>query len=123
MITELLRLDGPVQAVQRIATQDHVIGDVSIGAGEPAFVVIAAANRDPSTFDLPNEFRVDRPGPSPLAFGYGAHYCLGAALARLEIAVALRHVVARNPELRGDPIWRDTAAIRGPQTLPCAFGR
>jgi cytochrome P450 len=112
-----------VQAVQRTATDGHVIGDTAIGASEPALVVVAAANRDPLIFDSPMEFRVDRPGPAPLTFGYGAHYCLGAALARLEIAVVLQHVVARQPALGGDPIWRNTPAIRGPRSLPCTFGR
>jgi cytochrome P450 len=122
LITELLRLDGPVQAVGRTATQDHVINGITIRAGEPALVVLAAANRDPAIFNAPNHFQPDRRGPAPLTFGHGAHYCLGAALARMEITVALRHVVARRPALRGDPIWRDTPAIRGPQALPCAFG-
>ena len=122
LVTELLRLDGPVQAVVRTATHDQVINDVTIRAGEPAVVVIAAANRDPAIFDSPNQFRPSRSGPAPVTFGYGAHYCLGAALARLEIAVALQHILARSPVLRGEPVWRDTPAIRGPQTLPCAFG-
>jgi cytochrome P450 len=123
LITELLRLDGPVQAVWRTATRDHVMDDVTIHAGEAAVVVLAAANRDPAVFNSPNQFQPDRPRPAPLTFGHGAHYCLGAALARLEIAIALRHIVARRPTLRGDPIWRDTPAIRGPRMLPCAFGR
>jgi cytochrome P450 len=121
-ITELLRLDGPVQAVGRTATRDHVLGDVTIRAGEPALVVIAAANRDPAVFDRPGEFQPARSGPPPLAFGYGAHYCLGAALARLELAAALRRVLARRPVLGGHPTWRDTPAIRGPLTLPVVFG-
>jgi cytochrome P450 len=122
LITELLRLDGPIQAVARTATRDHVINDITIRAGEPVLVVLAAANRDPATFTQPNQLQADRGGPAPLTFGYGAHYCLGAALARLEIAIALQHVLARRPALCGDPIWRNTPAIRGLQTLPCAFG-
>jgi cytochrome P450 len=121
LITELLRLDGPAQAVPRTATQDHVLCDVTIHAGEPVLVVLAAANRDPTVFNKPDQLRTDRPGPAPLAFGHGAHYCLGAALARLEISIALQHVMARCPTLRGDPTWRDTPAIPGPQTLPCVF--
>ncbi len=121
LITELLRVDGPVQAVGRTATRDHVIDGVSIGAGEPVLVVIAAANRDPAVFDRPDELRPDRTGPAPLAFGYGPHYCLGAALARLEIGIALRHVLARQPQRCGAPVWRDTPAIRGPLHLPTMF--
>jgi cytochrome P450 len=123
LITELLRLDGPVQAVVRTATHDHVINDVTIHAGEPVVVVLAAANRDPTIFDSPSQLQPQRAGPAPLTFGYGAHYCLGAALARLEAAVALRHVLARRPALCGEPVWRDNPALRGPQTLRCAFGK
>lgn len=122
LITELLRLDGPVQAVTRTATQDHVINDVMIRSGEPALVVLAAANRDPAVYNEANQFRADRHGPAPLSFGYGAHYCLGAALARLETGIALQHILSREPVLRGAPRWRDNPAIRGPRTLPCAFG-
>lgn len=121
LITELLRLDGPVQAVGRTATADHVIDDIIILAGQPALVVIAAANRDPAIFNRPHQLQTDRTGPAPLAFGYGAHYCLGAALARLEIAIALQHVLARRPALGSRPTWRDTPAIRGPLTIPTVF--
>lgn len=121
LITELLRLDGPAQAVTRTATQDHVIKGVTIHAGESALVVLAAANRDPAVYNKPEQLHTDRPGPAPLTFGHGAHYCLGAALARLETAIALQQVLARRPTLRGNPTWRDNPAIRGPQTLPCTF--
>ncbi|WP_006241483.1 cytochrome P450 [Mycolicibacterium tusciae] len=121
LVTELLRMDGPVQAVGRTAAGNHTIDDIEIHAGEPALVVLGAANRDPIVFNRPEQLQLDRPGPAPLAFGYGAHYCLGAALARLEIAIALRHLLARRPALCGEPAWRDTPAIRGPQTLPCVF--
>lgn len=121
LITELLRLDGPVQAVLRTATADRTLGDVTVRAGEPAFVVLGAANRDPAVFSDPDEFRPDRQGLAPLAFGHGLHYCLGAALARLETRVTLQHIFARRPTLRAAPTWRDTPAIRGPQTLPSWF--
>lgn len=121
LITELLRLDGPAQAVMRTATHDHTFGDATIRAGEPALVVLAAANRDPATFPSPDQLRTDRPGPAPLAFGHGAHYCLGAALAGLETVTALQHVLARRPTLNCNPTWRDNPAIRGPQTLLCHF--
>lgn len=121
LITELLRLDGPAQAVARTATQDHIVSDVTIRAGEPALVVLAAANRDPATFDAPDQLRTDRPGPAPLSFGHGAHYCLGAPLARLETEIALRQLLIRRPALCGNPTWRDNPAIRGPKTLPCTF--
>lgn len=123
LITELLRLDGPVQAVGRTATRDQTIGDVTIRAGEPALVVLSSANRDPLIFSDANSFRPDRKGPAPLSFGYGAHYCLGAALARLELITALRRILGRAPALKSAPVWRDTPAIRGPQSLAVAFGQ
>jgi cytochrome P450 len=122
LVTELLRLDGPVQAVGRTVTRNHTIDDIAVNAGEPALVVLGAANRDPIVFNRPEQFQLDRPRPAPLTFGYGAHYCLGAALARLEITIALRRLLARRPALCGDPIWRNAPAIRGPQRLPCVFG-
>lgn len=82
---------------------------------------LAAANRDPHVYPDPDQFRPGRTGPPPLTFGHGAHYCLGAALARLETAAALRNILRRNPELITTPTWRDTTAIRGPQTLPARF--
>jgi cytochrome P450 len=121
VITELLRLDSPVQAAIRTATHDTTVGDVTIGAGSTALVVVAAANRDPTVFDEPNEFRLSRCGPAPLTFGYGAHHCLGASVARLEIGAALPKILARRPTLAGTPTWRDTPAIRGPQTMPITF--
>ncbi|BBY32773.1 cytochrome [Mycolicibacter minnesotensis] len=123
MVTELLRLDAPAQAVARTATVDQRIGGVHIPAGDPVLVVVAAANRDPGVYAEPDQFRPDRDGPPPLSFGHGEHYCLGAALARLETTVALRAILAREPRLAGPVQWRDTPAIRGPLRMPVAFGK
>jgi cytochrome P450 len=123
LVTELLRLDGPVQSTARTATVDQVVGGVEIRSGESVLVVIAAANRDPAVFDEPARFRLDRSAPAPLSFGYGAHYCLGAALAKLELTVALPKVLGRRPTLAAPARWRDTPAIRGPLALPVVFGR
>jgi cytochrome P450 len=121
VITELLRLDGPVQAAARTATRDHLIDGITIRATEPVLVALAAANRDPTVFTEPDQFQPERDGPPPLAFGYGAHYCLGAALARLETTIALQKVLTRGLTLRGDPTWRDTPAIRGPSRVPATW--
>jgi cytochrome P450 len=123
VITELLRLDSPVQAALRTATEDTNIGGAAVTAGSTALVVVAAANRDPAAFDEPDEFRPGRSGPAPLTFGYGAHHCLGSNVARLEIAATLPKILARQPELAGVAVWRDTPAIRGPQTITITFRR
>ncbi|MEZ0051319.1 cytochrome P450 [Mycobacterium sp. MAA66] len=121
VITELLRLHGPVQSTVRTATEDQRVGDADIAAGDSVLVAVAAANRDPAVFADPASFLLDRTGPAPLSLGYGAHYCLGAALAQLELTVALRKILARQPVIAGDITWRDTPAIRGPQALPVVF--
>jgi cytochrome P450 len=122
LVTELIRIDGPVQSTVRTATADQVVGGVEIHSGQSALIAIAAANRDPAVFDDPAQFRLDRSGPAPLSFGYGAHYCLGAALARLELSTALPKIFARQPVLAGQVCWRDTPAIRGPESVPVTFG-
>lgn len=121
VVTELLRLDSPVQVTGRTATADQTLGGVDIRCGEAVLVCIAAANRDPSIYDRPDQFEPGRSGPSPIAFGHGAHYCLGANLARLETTAALRHTLQRRPVLAGNVAWRDTPAIRGPLTVPVRF--
>lgn len=121
LCAELLRLDGPVQAVGRTATREHIIDGVAVRATEPVLVVLAAANRDPAVFTEPDRFQPERTGPAPLALGYGAHYCLGAALARLELTVALRKLLPRRLRMSGNPVWRNTPAIRGPLRIPATF--
>ncbi|MBV9513122.1 MAG: cytochrome P450, partial [Mycobacteriaceae bacterium] len=121
VITELLRLDSPVQATVRTATADHTVAGAEIASGQSVLVCVAAANRDPDVYTCPDEFQPGRPGPGPLTFGHGAHYCLGAALARLETTGALRAILPRRPVLTGSPAWRDTPAIRGPLTVPARF--
>ncbi|MBB3753796.1 cytochrome P450 [Mycolicibacterium sp. BK634] len=123
VITELLRLDSPVQAAASTATADTTIGTAEIRAGSTALMVVAAANRGSAAFEHPHIFRTDRHGPAPLTFGYGAHHCIGANLARLEITAALPKVLGRQPTLAGPISWRNTPAIRGPQTMPIAFAR
>lgn len=121
LVAELLRLDGPVQVVTRTATRDQELGGATIREGQSATVILGAANRDPAVFNQPDELRLDRPGPAPLTFGWGAHFCLGAALARLEITIALRRIFARRPTLGSPPTWQEEPQIRGPLTAPMTF--
>ncbi|MED5816397.1 cytochrome P450 [Mycolicibacterium sp. 050232] len=121
VVTELLRLDSPVQATARTATVDQSLGGIDIRCGDTVLACVAAANRDPAVYHDPDVFHPGRPGPAPLTFGHGAHYCLGAPLARLETTAALRHILRRRPILVGTPTWRDTPAIRGPATVPVRF--
>ncbi|MEZ0053689.1 cytochrome P450 [Mycobacterium sp. MAA66] len=123
VLTELLRLDSPVQAAARTAIADQTVAGVDINCGETVLVCVAAANRDSGVYTDPDQFRAGRPGPAPLTFGHGAHYCLGAPLARLETTTALRHILVRQPVLAGIPTWRDSPAIRGPLTVPIRFDR
>lgn len=122
LVSELIRFDGPVQSTARTATADQLIGSVEIHSGQSVLAVVAAANRDPAAFDEPARFRPGRRGPAPLSFGYGAHYCLGAALAQLELRIALPKILARQPLLVGRAQWRDTPAVRGPLSVPMVFG-
>jgi cytochrome P450 len=110
-----------VQGTARVATQDHSLGGNTILEGQTVLIAIAAANRDPQVFADPAEFRLDRKNTPPLAFGYGAHHCLGSALARLEATVAIREILARHPVVTGPVTWRDTPAIRGPLSIPMRF--
>lgn len=121
LVTELLRLHGPVQATVRTATTDHTLAGTPIEAGDTMLVVVAAANRDPAMFDQPAQFRLDRGGPATLSFGYGAHYCLGAAVAQLELTTAIPEILARQPILARPVQWRNTPAIRGPVSVPLLF--
>ncbi|GAS95330.1 cytochrome P450 [Mycolicibacterium canariasense] len=122
LVAELIRLDAPVQSTVRTATTTQRLDGITIEAGQSVLVAVAAANRDPAVFDEPDRLRLDRAAPAPLSFGYGAHYCLGAALAQLELSIALPAILARRPALSGPVSWRDTPAIRGPLSVPMVFG-
>ncbi|HEY9314431.1 cytochrome P450 [Williamsia sp.] len=122
VIDELLRLDGTAQVVVRAATEQHEIAGRTIEAGARVIVAIAAANRDPAVFEAPHEFRPDRERDRPhLALGYGRHRCLGAALSRLELRIALRQIKARQPRLAGPVTWHPSGILRGPTRAPMIF--
>ncbi len=84
----------------RVTTEDVTLGDVTIPAGDAVLPLYATANRDPRAFSDPNTLDVGRPPASHLGFGAGAHHCLGAQLARLELQEAFRGLIGRMPGLR-----------------------
>lgn len=96
-IEEMLRYEAPIQRRVRYATQDVLVGDVPIQAGDVVIALIGSANRDPRHFDRPDEFIIDRQPNRHLSFGAGPHFCLGAELARMEAQAMLRALVSELP--------------------------
>ncbi len=124
-VEEILRLDSPVQLTARVALRDNEIAGARVRAGEIVIICLAAANRDPEVFSDPHRFDVRRPNAGRhLAFSGGRHFCLGAALARMEGEVGLRSFFERFPhaQLAGDGRRRDTRVLRGWSQLPVRLG-
>lgn len=121
-VEELLRYDSPVQRVRRITTQDILIGGREIPKGTPVTAFLGSANRDPDQWDRPDELDVTRPDVFPMSFGGGPHYCIGAALARLEGRIAFETLLDRFDELRlsdgFENRWHPNVAFRGLVELP-----
>src|SRR5213593_444438 len=117
----MLRYDSPVQLPSRLALEDVEIGGKEICAGTEVDLLLGAANAE--HFPDPDRFDVGRPENRPVAFGYGIHFCLGAALARVEAQVAVGALVRRLPRLRldGAPERRAGVVLRGLRSLPLAF--
>ncbi|MDT7762397.1 MAG: hypothetical protein QOC63_1817 [Mycobacterium sp.] len=101
-IEEMLRLNPPSQYQGRFTTRDVVLDGGTIPAGSPTLLVTGAATRDPRAYDRPDAFDIKRGGATTLAFGYGAHSCLGSWLARLEARVALQQLRDRWPRFDVD---------------------
>jgi cytochrome P450 len=123
-VEELMRHSPTIFATLRVATTDIELGGIVIPEGVCVFANTAAANRDPALYDAPDRLDITREGPAPmLTFGGGAHYCLGAHLARLELAEALRVITRRMPHTRrtGLAPWKPPAGISGPISLPIEF--
>lgn len=98
-VEEILRFDGPIKAMWRLVGEPLELGGESLAAGDRVLLVNAAANRDPRRFDAPDRFDITRSPNWHVGFGYAAHYCMGAAIARLEGRLALTALVRRLPDL------------------------
>ncbi|MGO9182043.1 cytochrome P450, partial [Mycobacterium sp.] len=123
-VEELMRHSPVIFATMRKAVEDVELGGVRVPAGTLVIVNTAAANRDPAVYDDPDRLDITREGPATmLTFGGGIHYCLGAHLARLELAEALRVITQRmpNPHRAGPAPWKPLVGITGPTTLPIEF--
>ena len=124
-VEELARFDTPVQLTSRMALDDVEVGGSTIRRGQTVLLSIGAANRDPAKFDDPATLDITR-SPNPhLAFSGGPHYCLGAALARLDARAMLGAILRRYPDihLTGPPPVRfDHFLVRGYRALPAALG-
>ncbi|MDQ2957924.1 MAG: cytochrome P450 [Actinomycetota bacterium] len=126
-IEEMLRLEGPVKVpTWRFALRPLTIGGVAIQPGEPVLALLSAAGRDETAHPDGDSFRIDRPDTGHLAFGYGIHHCMGAALARVEAKVFLAMLLSRFPDLRLatelDALqWRVNLMMRGTCSLPVRF--
>lgn len=123
-VEELLRYDSPVQLTARSALTDVDINDAHVGRGEEVIVLLGAGNRDPEVFDDPDRLDLTREKTQVVSFGGGAHFCLGAGLARLEGEIAFPALLKRFPALElasGDPEFRGTFTLRGLKSLPVRF--
>lgn len=124
-VDEVLRHQSPVQLTLRIALRETEVAGKRFEAGHGILLYLGGANRDPSVFEEPAAFDVARPNADQhVAFSAGVHYCLGASLARLEAAAALRALYERFPDLHvsGAPERRPTRVLRGFERLPVATG-
>ncbi len=127
-VEELLRF-APLEATgaqPRYAKEDVVLSGTLVPAGAPVVAATVAANRDPRVFADPDRLDLARDPNPHLGFGVGAHFCLGAPLARLELRTALEALVAALPGLRlgsAEPSWKTGMLVRGPAALPLDAGR
>jgi cytochrome P450 len=118
-VEELIRFDAPLQLFERTATEDVSICGHVVSQGQKIGALLGAAARDPKVFDAPDTLDIGRTPNAHLGFGLGIHYCVGAPLARVEIAAALSALAAKLPGLRlaETPRRRPEFVIRGLREL------
>jgi cytochrome P450 len=118
LVEELLRHDSPLQLFERTATREVTVGDVTVAEGERIAALLGAADRDPTVFDAPDEFRPQRDPNPHLAFGAGIHFCIGAPLARLELQTSVAAMLGRFGRLEVvEAVRRPTFVLRGYERL------
>ena len=123
-VEEVMRYSPVIFTTMRIAVEDVELGGVTIPAGTFVIANTAAANHDPAVYENPDRFDITREeAPAMLTFGGGIHYCLGAHLARIELAEALTTMARRMPNMRcsGPVPWKPLTGITGPISLPVEF--
>ena len=124
-VEEVLRYEPITPFTARIVRQEVELRDVVFPEGTVLFVCAATANRDPKVFDEPERFDItrDRGTSSVLTFGFGAHYCVGAYLARAEMVETFRHLAPRTPDLQldGEPVLGPTTGIYAVESLPLSW--
>lgn len=122
-LEELLRFEPPFQLTSRVAAEDTELRGKAVRQGQEVVLGLAAANRDPERFADPDRLDITRTDVQHLAFGHGLHFCLGAALARIEGQVALEALIAL-PGLGlidPTPTWKPGVALRGLERMPVQF--
>jgi cytochrome P450 len=123
-VEELLRFESPSQHTARLAPGDVTLGGKQIKKRQAVIAVMAAGNRDPERFADPDHLDFDRPDNRHLAFGWAAHFCFGAPLARMEGKIAFETLLRRFPvlEMTNEPhVWRDNLGLRGLKALPISY--
>jgi cytochrome P450 family 142 subfamily A polypeptide 1 len=124
-VEEFIRWATPVLNMRRTVTEDHELHGQALRSGQQVLLMYSSANRDPEVFDDPETFDVRRTHNHHVAFGFGTHFCLGASLARLEIAVLFEELLRRLPDMRlrpyADPRYQPSAFARGLKDLHVEF--
>ena len=126
-VEELLRYESPSQHTARLAPADVELGGKQIRQRQAVIAVMGAGNRDPERFADPDQLDLGRADNRHLAFGWAAHFCFGAPLARMEGQIAFETLLRRLPNLELDPaaslMWRHNLGLRGLTALPVRFGK
>ncbi len=124
-VEEMLRYESPSQHTARLSPSDRELGGKQIRKRQAVIAIMAAANRDPERFPDPDRFDIKRVDNRHLAFGYAAHFCFGAPLARAEGQIAFEVMLRRLKKTRLEHqslVWRNNLGLRGLMSLRIAFG-